>query len=192
MLLQISLGDRCDCARQATTDWFSGLQRGSPNLPSALIPEVNGKTKPRRVPLHPSFADMLWGWIADKPLCSGREQWPFLEQELAHATREEKTTYLFCGRSGNGRNLPVLHKPISERAFLKQITRAARILAQERLAAHKNHEIHVFDDIDLSKLGTHSWKKTAVTLMKDQRISTSIVHCGGIDWNFTRHIRFYL
>jgi hypothetical protein len=29
--------------------------------------------------------------------------------------------------------------------------------------------------MDLSKIGTHSWKKSAVTLFKDKQISTSIV-----------------
>ena len=40
---------------------------------------------------------------------------------------------------------------------------------------HWAEKPHTFDDVDLAKIGTHSWKKTAVTLMKDEHVSTSII-----------------
>lgn len=175
MLLQLFLGDRCDAARQATTAWFTSLQKSATGLPTASIPEVNGKTCSREVPLHPSFAELLWGWMTDKPLSSGKEQWPLKAQDLSSAIAKEDSMFLFCGKSGQGRNLPVLEKPITERAFLKQIACASQSLTRERIAAHRQNKTHLFDDVDMRRVGTHSWKKTAVTLMKEKHTSTSIV-----------------
>lgn len=174
--LQLFLGDRCDCARQTATTWFSGLEQDVRGLAEVTIPDhVNGKTRPRVVPLHQGFADLLWGWVAKQPLTGGKSQWPFEGQNLHVAMLNKKSAFLFCGKSGRGKNKPNYAKPISERAFLKQIHRASEILQQERAAAHRLQQTHEFDDVNLKKVGTHSWKKTAVTLMKDNRISTSLV-----------------
>ena len=170
LLLQLCLGDRCDCARQASTDWFSSLGKDD-GLPEAKIPAVNGKTVARTIPLNPVFFQLLWSWISKKPLQSDKAQWPYEGQDLLGAISRKENRFLFCGRSGKGRNHPVWDKPISERAFLKQIQRAAEFLRRSRA----KKECHAFADMDLSKIGTHSWKKSAVTLFKDNQISTSIV-----------------
>ena len=130
MLLQLSLGDRCDCARQATTEWFSHLSKDAKGLPEVRIPhDVNGKTRPRIVPLHPAFAEKIWGWLCKEPFKSGKTQWPVEGQALGDAIHEKKSRYLFCGKSGKGLNTPILDKPITERAFLKQIERATQVFA---------------------------------------------------------------
>ena len=176
MLLQLFLGDRCDCARQAATSWFVNFgQHDVWGWPEISIPKVNGKTQPRKIPLNPGFADLLWGWMTKEPLSSGKQIWPPSNQDFKQAFDQKTEQYLFCGRSGSGHNLPVLDQPISERAFLKQIRNAAEFLRRERQVAHQNQQGHVFDDIDLSRIGTHTWKKTAVTIMKEQHIATSLV-----------------
>ena len=77
MLLQLFLGDRCDCARQAATSWFVNFgQHDVWGWPEISIPKVNGKTQPRKIPLNPGFADLLWGWMTKEPLSSGKQIWP--------------------------------------------------------------------------------------------------------------------
>eukprot|EP00971_Amphidinium_carterae_P336976 6473592-Amphidinium_carterae.1 len=49
------------------------------------------------------------------------------------------------------------------------------IITRERAEARKRNEVHVFEGVNLQKTTTHSLKKTAVTLLKDNAISTGIV-----------------
>lgn len=175
LLVQLCLGDRADAARQASTNWFKNIDPHGKGLPEANIPQVNGKTHPRCVPLPLSFARLLWSWITQKPLQSERAQWPLDAQDLHGAVLRNEDRYLFCARTGSGKNKPVIDKPISERSFLKQIRKTCDILCKQRVEHHRAEKTHTFDDVDLSKVGTHSWKKTAVTLMKDDHVSTSII-----------------
>lgn len=176
MLLQLFLGERCDCARQATTSWFKHFKMDDfTGWPEVEIPKVNGKTCPRKIPLNPQFAHLLWGWMVKEPLASDCRCWPVEGQNLNIAIEKETDQYLFCGFTGFGLNDPVFKQPVSERAFFKQLQRAVEILKHERQVAHHRQQSHVFDDVDLSLIGTHSWKKTAVTLMKEQKVSTSVI-----------------
>ena len=176
LLVQLLLGDRADCARQASIDWFSNIHPDADGLPEVKIPGgINGKTQPRLVPLPPCFSQLLWKWIAIHPLQTDTHQWPLVGQQL-HATycRKEKQL-LFCGRTGKGKNEVIWDKPISERAYLKQITSACEFILQERKEYHRSERSHVFDEVDLSRIGTHSWKKTAVTLLKNDNVSSAVV-----------------
>lgn len=176
LLVQLLLGDRADCARQARIDWFCHLHPDAKGLPEAIIPTgINGKTQPRHVPLPTNFARLLWAWIAQHPLESEKKQWPLEGQDLHGAYFGGGQMFLFCGRSGQGHNNIVWDKPISERAYLKQISNACEIISRERMECNRAHRTHVFDEVDLSRVGTHSWKKSAVTLLKDQRISTAVI-----------------
>eukprot|EP00969_Alexandrium_andersonii_P273738 12099246-Alexandrium_andersonii.AAC.1 len=87
-LVQVCLGERASCAAAAQFGWFIGL--GSSN-PVIEVPKVNGKTKPRTVPIHPDVGRLLHGWMHSEPLSGKGEQWPFNEQPQGLAD------YLFPG-----------------------------------------------------------------------------------------------
>ena len=66
-------------------------------------------------------------------------------------------------------------KPISARAYLGKIHEAARSLTQDKTAAAASGAKHAFQDFPVHKLGTHSVKKSAVTLMAEAAVSWSII-----------------
>ena len=51
----------------------------------------------------------------------------------------------------------------------------ADMLEQDRSQKHQQGERHTFDDFPLDRLGTHSFKRSAVVLMKDTCTSTALV-----------------
>ena len=71
-------------------------------------------------------------------------------------------------------------QPITTRAFLYKIGEAAAILQRERANRHEEGFPSIWDDVDLSKLGTHNIKRTCVSLLKDQCRSGAVVSaiCG--------------
>ena len=78
--MQVFFGDRADCARRASADWFVGINPGSTKPGMAKIPEVNGKTKSRNVALIPGFCKLLQQWMTE-PLQGGNGTcWPFENQ----------------------------------------------------------------------------------------------------------------
>ena len=52
---------------------------------------------------------------------------------------------------------------------------AAELIKKEAKTARIRKEPHPFESFDLSRLRTHSMKKTAVSLLKEQRFSSAIV-----------------
>ena len=66
-------------------------------------------------------------------------------------------------------------KPISERGYLKAIGVVANLLEKERQAARAANTVHPMDGVDLEKLGTHTFKASGVTIMKDHGHSTKVV-----------------
>eukprot|EP00972_Heterocapsa_arctica_P051966 7643830-Heterocapsa_arctica.AAC.1 len=171
MLLQLFCGERADCMRQCQWGWFRDLSPTASGAPKVQVPKVNGKTVEREVPLHKALAHMLWRWMWEQPLLAAGEghQWPLPGQE------HTSNAFLFPGLDGRGTKHRQWDKPISERAYLARLRRAAAILTENRATARKNNEEHPFEDFDLNKLGTHSMKKTAVTLLKAAGQSTAIV-----------------
>ena len=67
------------------------------------------------------------------------------------------------------------HKAVTERAYLQRLCHTADHLAESKTSARLLGNPHPFGDFDLARLGTHSMKKTAVTLLKDAGVSTAIV-----------------
>ena len=66
-------------------------------------------------------------------------------------------------------------KPVSVRAYLRCLVDVGTLLHRER-ADHRRHGVdHPFDGFPLDRLGTHSFKRTAVVLMKDVALSTALV-----------------
>ena len=169
MTLQIFMAERADCARQCQWDWLQNLSPAAAGMPVVNIPSsVNLKTTERPIPLHAPFAHQLWRWATQEPLRApdGHHQWPPLGHTL------QGSAPMFPGLDPKGR---ISNIAVSERAYLQRLRSAAHHQAQSRTSARMLGNPHPFDDFDLSRLGTHSMKKTAVTLLKDAGVSTAIV-----------------
>ena len=177
MMIQLHLGERADCSRQISSSWFENL-RPSAGLPCVNIEKVNGKTQERCVPLPRSFAELLWTWISKKPLVGGggRTQWPWPGQGLAEAFQPRgKPCLLFPGRVIGGCPARNFNKAITERAYADVLREAADHIGRERARAQLERRTHIFDDIDLDRIGTHSMKKSSITIMRTANVPTSVV-----------------
>ena len=168
-LLQLCIGDRADCSRQCRWCWFKSLDPESKEPATIKIPKVNRKTVHREIPLHEPFAKFLWQISQIKCLeASNGGQWPHHGQQIG------PNKPLFPGFDCTGQKR-VWSKPISERAYLQNLAAASDILGREVAQATLEGKGHVFTGFDLTKLGTHSMKKTAVTLMAEAQVSFSII-----------------
>lgn len=168
-LLQLCIGDRADCSRQCHWSWIKSLNPASKEQASIEIPAVNAKTVARTIPLHEPFAQFLWQTSQVKRLeAPNGEQWPHDGQPMA------PNKPLFPGFNATGQKRDWC-KPISERAYLQKLATAGDILGREVAAANLRGEDHIFMGFDLTRLGTHSMKKTAVTLMAEAKVSFSII-----------------
>ena len=168
-MLQLCIGDRADCSRQCRWSWIKSLNPASKKAATISIPKVNGKTVAREIPLHEPFAKFLWQVSQTNCLeASNGEQWPHHGQQLS------PNKPLFPGFDCTGQTRD-WSKPISERAYLQKLAAASDILGREVAAATLEGKGHVFKGFDLTKLGTHSMKKTAVTLMAEAQVSFSII-----------------
>ena len=56
---------------------------------------------------------------------------------------------------------------VSRRAYLLKVTAAAEDILAERAEHRRSGKPHPFDECDLTRLGTHSFKKTGVSLLRD-------------------------
>ena len=165
-LLQTLTGERADAMRQARMSWLQGLEPDGTAAPSIAIPKVNKKTTPRVVPILAPVARALCMWIHEQPLQgSGGTQWPFEDQPLGDAD-----AFLFPGCNGNKR---AWERPVTERAYLKRFHYASVIIQRER-AAHRRAQAedpilpnHLFEDTDVAKIGTHTCKKSSVTMLAE-------------------------
>ena len=169
-LLQLFIVDRADCARRCCWSWLSGMQPDSKSPPTITIPKVNGKTMPRTIPIYQPFAAFLWKTSHGHPLQSlTGERWPAAGQDV-----ELEHTPLFPGYAKNCKTRDWA-KPISERAFLERLHQAADILQAQRAVAKAQGVHHEFQGFDLRLLGTHSFKKTSVSLMSEHQTSWAII-----------------
>ena len=86
---------------------------------------------------------------------------------------------LFPGQEqGQGRYRGVCrhwYTPITTRGYLKRIRQAGEVIGEQRALSHSLVDEHPFDGFKLEKLGTHSFKYTWVSLMKDVSSSTALV-----------------
>ena len=69
-------------------------------------------------------------------------------------------------------------RPISVRGYQRKLTEAAQVLQEERAANARRSRSHPFDGLPLDRWGTHSFKRSAVTLIKNACTSTAL--CGSI------------
>ena len=105
-------------------------------------------------------------------------QWPY-SAEHRHLLRSDPDALLFPGldsHAGRGqqmrRNFEVA---MTERAYFKHLKQVMDGIEHDRTATQTLGHAHVWDDVCLAKVGTHSLKRTAVTLLKDRCTSTSVV-----------------
>ena len=169
-LLQLFIIDRADCARSCRWGWLSGMEPDSKRQASITIPKVNGKTIPRTIPIYQPFAALLWKTIHGNPIeAPSGEMWPAAGQDV-----DSPESPLFPGFEADGKTRN-WNKPISERAYLARVEQAAKILRAQRAVAQASNVAHAFHDFDLSRLGTHSFKKTSVTLFSEHQVSWAII-----------------
>lgn len=174
-LCQLAFGERADCARRLDASWFSNLDPSSTSLPTVSIPKVNGKTTARTIAVPTFLAKLLWAWM-DQPLVGTfNSQWPFPDHQLQQHVKEGKQRFLFPGRRCGGPNLRNFDSPVSERGYLEKLEQAAKLIAHERVQDRLEGKAHLFEDIDVNNIGTHTLKKSCVTLLKDAAATDSVV-----------------
>lgn len=168
MLIQLFLGERADAARQVRWSWL--LQSKADCPPNDIqIPACNKKTTPRRIGLYEPFARLLHQWTKNPLRADNGEQWPAEGQQVW-----ADDLPLFPGYDYYGQ-LRQWAKPISEKAFYDQVRNAAKVIGIQRQEASAAGEPHCYDNVDLRQLGTHSMKKTAVSLMAETQTSWAVI-----------------
>ena len=170
-LIQLALGERVDAMTKLKFGWFQNMNARDPGAPQVSIPHgVNGKTKARETPLCPQFADLLNLWMSKSPLKGKGEQWPLPGQPQA------PQSYAFPGFKVQGRALvPQWSRHVSSRAVLSRFRQAPDVLVAQRAEFRRRKDYsHPFQEYDLSKLGTHSCKRGAVSSLKEF-CSTAVV-----------------
>lgn len=169
MLFHLFLGERADAVRQLQVGWLRHFDPCSAENPAVVIPPgLNGKTWSREVSLPMSFARLVHSWM-EQPLCRGKgNQWPLRGQSL-----ESESDVLFPGVDVTTQRRS--HKAVSERAYYNALMKAGQTLVLAREQTRNKGGRHVFEGMDLSRLGTHSFKKTHVTLMKTSGFSTALI-----------------
>ena len=162
MLMQMQCAERADCCRQSRRGWFHDLDPHAGQPANVQIPKVNGKTVPRTIPVHKTFADLLHQWLSGNPLKGPMSQWPWEGQDT-----QASTAMLFPGRVRGGVDNRHWGVSVSRRAYLLKVTAAAEDILAERAEHRRSGKPHPFDECDLTRLGTHSFKKTGVSLLRD-------------------------
>ena len=170
-LLQLVCVERAHACRQARRQWLRNLDPRSGGPPSITFPAgLNRKTSPREIPLSNTFAALLHGWLDKKPLRSAKGQWPHEGQDTLRAT-----ACLFPGLSLKKKGARTWDKAVSERGYLKQLSRIGHVIDEQRRKAAGKGKSHVFTDYDITKLGTHSFKRSGVIWLKDSACSTAVI-----------------
>ena len=173
LLLCIYLGERCGCTLSARDSWFSGLSSAQPLV---RLPKVNAKTTEREIPLEPEFAKLLLHWSQTGLEGTAGSRWPHAGQKLQlEEPVRGKGRLLFPGRKAGGKNLRNYAKPVTSRGLHNKFVQARDIICTQQASARAQGTQHVFDDIVLPRLSSHSCKKTAVTLLKEHGVATSVV-----------------
>ena len=126
--------------------------------PAIDIEQVNKKTVARRVPIPGQLAQPLHGWIHEHPLQGKTSQWPFQGQGC------DPATFLFPSANVQGQR--DWSRCMTRQAFHLRLQRACRVIQQERTVLRRQSRKrppfkHPFQDMDMSKLGSHSFKRSA-------------------------------
>ena len=171
-MLQTVVCERTDCMRNVQVGWFRGLDPQSGQPPMLAIPAVNEKTKPREVPLPSELSRSLHMWINSQPLQGqASTTWPFQGQDLSRSTAILFPGMIISGPSHGKRDW---QQPVSERGYLKAVTVVAAFLEKERQESRRANVPHCMEGVSLRKIGTHSFKATGVTLLRENGHSAKV------------------
>ena len=169
MLLQVCLVERATCVLNARVSWFHGLADAESGAPvSVQVPRVNGKTMPRCVRLAPSAGKLLASWLLGDGLRGhGGSQWPA-------AGQFQGEDFIFPGmHNAKGDRKTTANKPVTRRAYLYRLRQVADHLSTQRKKHHVDAD--VWKGVDLSKVGSHTCKRSAVTWLKQLSVSSKVV-----------------
>ena len=141
-------------------------------LPELAVEKVNSKTVERLVPVPAALAHSIHFRMTKAPFTSTdkSKKWPLEGQPL-----DDPDACLFPGLvHGGGRPCRNWRQPVTARAFNYKLRGAAEVLSRQRQQARQLGEQHAFEHYDLTRLGSHSFKKTTVSLLSDKGFSMSI------------------
>ena len=205
-LLQLTVAERGSCITHCRFRWLQQLGPDSAGVPAIDIEQVNKKTLARHVPIPGQLAKLLHGWIHERPLQGKQSQWPF------HGQGNDPEAFLFPSANVQGKR--VWYRCMTRQAFHLRLQRACRIIQQERTVLRRqsvksppfkhpfkdmdmskigSHSFkrssHVFECVDLSNIGTHSFKRSSITLLKQKCTSAAVLQ--SISGTTTRTLERY-
>ncbi|CAE7207706.1 unnamed protein product [Symbiodinium sp. CCMP2592] len=158
ILIQLALAERGGATMQCRFRWLQNLAPEDHGVPQISVEKVNRKTNARDVPIPAALASLLHRWLHDAPLCGCNSQWPFQNQDTA------PDNYLFASRTVSGER--VWNQPMTREAYQLRLRRASEIIGQERANTRQaGGEEHCFEKVDLTKIGTHTFKRSSITLL---------------------------
>ena len=191
-LLQLTVAERGSCIMHCRFRWLQHLGPESAGVPAIDIEQVNKKTLARHVPIPGQLAQLLHGWIHERPLQGKTSQWPFQGQGC------DPATFLFPSANVQGQR--DWSRCMTRQAFHLRLQRACRVIQQERtvlrrqsrkrppfkhpfqdmvmskLGSHSfKRSAHFFECVDLSKIGTHSLMRSSITLLKQKCTSAAVL-----------------
>eukprot|EP00971_Amphidinium_carterae_P160644 3184994-Amphidinium_carterae.1 len=167
MLLQLQIGERASAVLGARFRWLHNLDAAASGNPELAVEKVNKKTTERKVPLVPEFVQLLRSSLATGLTC-GEEQWPHRDQ------LQGPDDCLFPSRCLKGKCAQ--GKSMTRRWYLERMKRAADIIRRQRAEQRKQNDLDSpWEGYDLCQLGTHSMKRSLVSIMKDICRSTAVV-----------------
>ena len=191
-LLQLTVAERGSCIMHCRFRWLQHLGPDSAGVPAIDIEQVNKKTVARHVPIPGQLARLLHCWMHERPLQGNNSQWPFQGQGC------EPDAFLFPSANVQGeRNW---NRCMTRQAFHLRLQRACKIIQQERTVLRRQRmksppfkhafkdmdmsklgsysfkrSAQVFDCVDLSNIGTHSLKRSSITLLKQKCTSAAVL-----------------
>ena len=172
ILVQLFLGDRADCSRSCRVSWLVNvLGEDGAGLPTVCIPDnLNGKTVGGNRPLDKSFAKLLRAWIEQEPLKGAKgSQWPLKNQDFSCPD-----TCLFPGTELSTQR-HAWKVPITERAYFGALRKAVEDIAVARKHDEAEGRQHKFSEVDLKSIGTHTVKKTCVSLLAEAGATMAVI-----------------
>ncbi|CAE7725548.1 unnamed protein product [Symbiodinium sp. CCMP2592] len=174
ILIQLFLGDRADCSRSCRVSWLVNVLSAGADvagLPAICIPDnVNGKTVGGQRPLDKSFARLLRDWVEKEPLMGAKgSQWPLKNQDFS-----APDACLFPGTE-LATQRHAWERPISERAYFGALRKAVDSIAVARKHDEDHGRQNIFAEVDLAHIGTHTVKKTCVSLLAEAGATMAVI-----------------
>ena len=127
-LLQLVAGERAECICKAQVGWLRHFDPADNDPATLSIPKVNGKTKPRDLPIAPAVASLLHTWQTEGLHGAHGSRWPFAGQ-----TADDPSAYLPLPQLAlRGCPSRDWSKLMTVRGYRKRLRDAAEVLQGER------------------------------------------------------------